>query len=128
MKKPSKIICILIVLFLCLCITFIAGVIVWNLPKTVAESTSPDGNYTVSLIRVERMGLFDFFGSEKGKVLLEKEGEEIGSFATWVATDGASLDQFYWKVTWSDTEVSIVLRGEDGTQTVVFPLKPVKRK
>lgn len=78
------------------------------LVRTVDISESADETYTLSL---QSVGTPVFFGPASGRLILERDGEEIARYRFIVGDDGAQISTDTWAVTWEESGVQVILSG-----------------
>lgn len=72
---------------------------------------SPDGVYQLTL---QSVGEPDFpFGASEGRLILEKDGNEISKMDFVVHDDGGAITENCWSVFWHNEYVEIMLVGEE---------------
>lgn len=83
-----------------------------NYKKTTCDiSVSPDGKYELTLQAVGEPNWP--FGSASGRVVLEKEDQEISNVEFELHNDGGSISNRCWTVTWYDEYAEVTLSGEE---------------
>ena len=72
---------------------------------------SPDGVYQLTL---QSVGEPDFpFGASEGRLILEKDGNEISRMDFILHDDGGAITENRWSVFWHNEYVEIMLVGEE---------------
>ncbi len=78
---------------------------------TTCDTTiSPEGQYKLILQAVGEPWLF---GPASGRVVFEKEDQEISNVEFELYNDGGSISNRCWTVTWYDEYAEITLSGEE---------------
>lgn len=87
----------------------------------IAESVSPDGEYSVVL---DQVGEPDFpFGPVKARISLKAGDKTIRTVDTEVWDDGANLGAQSWNVEWREDGASVTLLGSEQEPETVFLAK-----